>query len=78
VEAVPGGNLNYNELVVYNNNVVQPSYPVMYESPSSANLKISFLLFQHFSVTYHLFGLPFYFSTLFHFFGYFLGNLFLT
>jgi len=32
-EAVPGGSLNYDELVVYKNEAIRPSYLVMYESP---------------------------------------------
>ncbi|KAF9790516.1 hypothetical protein BJ322DRAFT_1036993 [Thelephora terrestris] len=32
-EVVPGGFLNYDELVVYNNEAVRPSYLVMYKSP---------------------------------------------
>jgi len=32
-EVVPGGALNYDELVVYNNDAVLPSYLVMYDSP---------------------------------------------
>ena len=32
-EVVPGGSLNYDELVVYKNEAVRPSYLVMYESP---------------------------------------------
>ncbi|KAF9790510.1 hypothetical protein BJ322DRAFT_1104161 [Thelephora terrestris] len=32
-EVVPGGALNYDELVVYNNEAVRPSYLVMYKSP---------------------------------------------
>lgn len=32
-EAAPGGSLNYDELVVYHNDAVRPSYLVMYKSP---------------------------------------------
>jgi len=32
-EVVPGGSLNYDELVVYKNEAVRPSYLVMYKSP---------------------------------------------
>ena len=32
-EVVPGGALNYDELVVYKNEAVQPSYLVMYGGP---------------------------------------------
>ena len=32
-EVVPGGALNYDELVVYKNEAVQPSYLVMYRGP---------------------------------------------
>jgi len=32
-EVVPGGSLNYDELVVYDNDAARPSYLVMYESP---------------------------------------------
>ena len=32
-EVVPGGSLNYDELVVYKNEAVRPSYLVMYVSP---------------------------------------------
>jgi len=32
-EVAPGGSLNYDEVVVYNNDAIRPSYLVMYEEP---------------------------------------------